>query len=380
MSALVVDDDEGTVAVISRMLRAQGMSRVYAETDPRRMTYHFVEHRPDIVLLDLHMPNSDGFEVLAQIRQLSAGTYLPVLVLTADVDPAVRHRALKEGAQDFLIKPLDLLETTLRVANLLQTRRLYTTLRRTAGADDIAPLDERGQTLERIRNVLRDKAISPVFQPVVDLVTLETIGHEGLSRFSEPGRGGPDKWFAEAFSVGLGVELEWLAANSMLSYFDTAAPDMFLAINMSPATIMQLADQPLCSVDIWHRLVIELTEHVPVEDYPALQSALAEMRSHGTRLSADDVGAGYAGFRHLIRLKPDIIKLDIGLVAGIDHHHEQRALVRALVAFAHEIGADLVAEGIEEPGELAVLRELNVAHGQGFLVGPPAAIARRSEP
>lgn len=178
--------------------------------------------------------------------------------------------------------------------------------------------------------------------------------------------------------MGLGVELEWLAARSTLRYFDTALPETYLAINMSPATILHVVDNRLCDPALWLRIIIEVTEHVPVEDYAALHRALGEMHSHGTRLSADDLGSGYAGFRHLIRLKADIIKLDISLVAGIHRNHEQRALVRALVSFAAESGAEVVAEGIEEPDELTALQDIGVAYGQGYLLGRPAPLASRA--
>jgi len=201
------------------------------------------------------------------------------------------------------------------------------------------------------------------------------VGHEGLSRFPDTRLGGPDRWFSDAFAVGLGVELEWLAAQSMFTYFATAAPEAFLAVNMSPASVLHLADSALCPTELYPRLVIELTEHVPVEDYSALHQALAGMRSHGARLSVDDLGSGYAGFRHLVRLKPDVIKLDISLVAGIQQHREQQALTRALLAFAADVGAEVVAEGIEDLAELATLQELGVPYGQGYLLGRPAPLA-----
>ena len=381
MSVLIIDDEPANVELLRQLLTNKGLGRVHTETDSRQVTHQLLELRPDLVLLDLHMPHLDGFEVLAEIRRFAAGSYLPVLVLTADTTTAARNRALTEGAQDFLTKPIDAMEAVLRVANLLQTRELYTTLRRGASSADVAAeaaLHVQAQCLDRIRGIIRDQAITPVFQPVVDLVTLEAVGHEGLSRFPDPDHGGPDRWFTEAFNVGLGVELEWLAARLMLDYFDTAPPEAYLAINMSPATILHVADNRLCDPVLWPRIVIEVTEHVPVEDYAALHRALAEMRSHGTRLSADDLGSGYAGFRHLIRLDADIIKLDISLVAGIHRSHEQRALVRALVSFAAEIGADVVAEGIEEPDELTALQDVGVAYGQGYLLGRPAPLASQA--
>ncbi len=375
MSVLVVDDSPAEVVFLQQLLIREGLERVYMETDARKVRRLLARYKPDLVLLALRMPHVDGFEVLAQIRKFAAGGYLPVMVLTADTTTVSRNRALAEGAQDFLTKPVDATEVTLRIANLLQTRQIYATLRYLTDVHT-QPGGERAETLARIQAVLQDKSLTHVFQPIQDLRTGATVAHEALSRFPDPTLGGPDRWFADAFEVGLGVDLEWLAATSAMSYFDTAPPEMFLTVNMSPATVMHLVENELCPPELWPRIVIELTEQVPVEDYPALERALAPLRSHGARLSADDLGSGYAGFRHLLRLRPDIIKLDISLIAGINRSHEQQALTRALLTFAYDIGAQVIAEGIEEPAELKTLQDLGVPLGQGYLIGRPAPLPR----
>ena len=373
MSVLVVDDNPADVAFLQQLLIRQGLERVYTETDSRKVHRLLAQHKPDLVLLALRMPHVDGFAVLAQIRKFAAGGYLPVMVLTADTTTVSRNRALVEGAQDFLTKPVDATEVILRIANLLQTRLLYANLRYLTTVQT-QPGGEHAEVRTRIQGVLQDKTLTHVFQPIQDLNTGATVGHEALSRFPDPTLGGPDRWFADAFNVGLGVDLEWLAATSALTYLDTAPPETFLTVNMSPAMVMHLVESELCQPALWPRIVIELTEQVPVEDYSALQRALAPMRSQGARLSADDLGSGYAGFRHLLRLQPDIIKLDISLIAGINRNHEQQALTRALLAFAYEVGAQVVAEGIEEPAELNTLQDLGVPWGQGYLIGRPAPL------
>ena len=147
---------------------------------------------------------------------------------------------------------------------------------------------------------------------------------------------------------------------------------------MSPATVMNLRDHDLCPVDLWPRLVIELTEHVPIEDYSSVHDSLRRMRERGTRLAADDLGAGYAGFRHLVALEPDIIKLDISLVRSIVQVRGARALAKALVAFAEDVGATVIAEGVEQQDELDLLAEIGVPWAQGYHLGRPApAVAGR---
>lgn len=377
MSVLVVDDNPANVAYLRQLLTHQGLDRVHTETDPRRVPEHLSAYRPDLVLLDLHMPHVDGFDVLAQVRRFAGGGYLPVLVLTADTDTAARNRALAEGAQDFLTKPVDATEATLRIANLLNTRHLYSNLRRVAplhGSPLATYPDDRTEVMARVRAELEEGTVTAVFQPVVDLSDLTVVGHEGLSRFPDASLRGPDRWFSDAFAVGLGVELERLAAQAVLRYFESAPPTTFLAVNMSPSTVLSLAEAPLCPDELYPRVVVELTEHVPVEDYAALHRALAPMRAGGARLSADDLGSGHAGLRHLVRLQADVVKLDSSLVAGIQHNREQRALVRALLAFAADVDAQVVAEGIEDADELATLQDLGVPYGQGYLLGRPAPL------
>ena len=375
MSVLIVDDNESNVAVLKALVEQEGLHRVYTETDSRLVQDRLVERHPDLVVLDLHMPNVSGHQVLRQIKEFAAGSYLPVLVLTADTTTSTRDRALKQGAQDFLTKPYDLVEASLRIANLLETRQLYTTLARTANAP-VAPADEfkdDHDVRDRIEAVIRNAAITPAYQPIVDVTTMSVVGFEGLSRFADPVWGGPDRWFADAFAVGLGVELEWLAASVLTGVVDALPSETFLAVNMSPATILHIADHSLGEPAMCPHLVIEITEHVPIEDYSAVHGALADMRASGTRLAADDLGSGYAGFRHLISLKPDIIKLDISLVGGIHRSREQRALASALATFASDIGAIVIGEGVEDAEDLNVLRDIGVPWAQGYHLGIPGA-------
>jgi EAL domain-containing protein (putative c-di-GMP-specific phosphodiesterase class I)/AmiR/NasT family two-component response regulator len=373
MSVLIVDDNEANVALVRALLEKDGMHRIATETDSRRVAGRLAAIDPDLVLLDLHMPHLDGHAVLRQIIRFAAGTYLPVLVLTADTGVHERDRALGQGARDFLTKPLDIVEFALRVANLLETRQLYAAIRNAAHDPSHTPTAV-GAELPRVRgdveSVLRERSITPVYQRVAELSTLTTVGYEALARFPTRHEHGPAGWFSDAFAVGHGVELEWLAVVQALPFLDECS-DGFLALNMSPATVLQLPPDEFCDRTRGSRIVIELTEHVPIEDYAALGRALRRVRDRGVRLAADDVGSGYAGFRHLVALEPDIIKLDISLVSGIDHSRSQRALTSALVAFSGDVGAVVIAEGVETVAELETLRDLGVPWAQGYHLGRP---------
>jgi putative two-component system response regulator len=123
---LVVDDQQANVRLIERILAANGHSDVLGTTDPRQVGTLYLQRKPDLIMLDLHMPHLDGFEVLERLREISRGElYLPIIVLTADISQEARMRALQLGAKDFLVKPFDAAEVVLRIENLLEIRRLH---------------------------------------------------------------------------------------------------------------------------------------------------------------------------------------------------------------------------------------------------------------
>ena len=119
------------------------------------------------------------------------------------------------------------------------------------------------------------------------------------------------------------------------------------------------------------RLIVEITEHCVVADYEQLRRSRSELRKHGIRLSIDDAGAGYASFRHIVTLQPDLIKLDRAIVTGLDHDQPRRALVKLMVGYARECGARTVAEGVETAAELAAVHALGVDQIQGYWTGAP---------
>jgi EAL domain-containing protein (putative c-di-GMP-specific phosphodiesterase class I) len=120
--------------------------------------------------------------------------------------------------------------------------------------------------------------------------------------------------------------------------------------------------------------VLEVTEHAPVDDYTELNSALRDLRRRGLRLAIDDAGAGFASLRHIVLLSPHLVKLDITLIRNVDSDEVRRAVVTAITAFASQIGARVVAEGVETAAELATLRDIGVQFAQGFFIGIPGDI------
>lgn len=231
------------------------------------------------------------------------------------------------------------------------------------------------ETRAGVEAMLTSRTLLTAFQPIRALDTGTVIGAEALTRFLSTSDGGmsPDLWFAGAASVGLGEDLELLALEAALSAAAHLPEDLYVALNLSPRTCLSGRVSPLLrnSSIPPERLVLELTEHHEVSDYGPLERALAPLRRAGLRIAIDDAGAGFASMRHIVELKPDVIKLNRKVITDINANTGLRALGAAMVRFAGDIGASLIAEGIETEAELDALRALGMDAGQGYLLGRP---------
>jgi EAL domain-containing protein (putative c-di-GMP-specific phosphodiesterase class I) len=223
----------------------------------------------------------------------------------------------------------------------------------------------------RIRGVLDSDDFAVVVQPIVRLDSGALVGAEALARFPSPPAQGPDRWFTDAYAAGLGTELELAAARKAINLLGELPPHAYLTVNIGPAAMAAPEFLELVRDSDAERLVVELTEHFAVEDYERLRAALCGLRRAGARLAIDDTGAGFASLAHILKLSPEIIKLDRDLARGIDADPVRRALAAALVDFARQTGAEVVAEGLETDAELATVRELGIDFGQGYLLGKP---------
>lgn len=231
----------------------------------------------------------------------------------------------------------------------------------------------RAQRRARIHEVMATAdAISVVLQPIVRLEDMKTCGFEALARFHVQPRQGPDRWIIEATQLGLGVDLEIECLRRAWPRLDDLPEGTYLSVNASPDAIMSDELMALLDDKQLDQVVIEVTEHDRVSNYPRLASRLAALRRQGACIAIDDTGAGHASLSHVIELRPEYIKLDRGLVQGLDRDSGKYALVRNMLGLASDLGARMIAEGIETDGELAALRSLGVPFGQGYLLGRPA--------
>ncbi|PVE14978.1 EAL domain-containing protein [Arthrobacter sp. Bz4] len=226
----------------------------------------------------------------------------------------------------------------------------------------------------RIDNVLATRALVTAFQPIYSLDTGAVVGAEALTRFvSSPVRP-PDTWFAEAETIGRGLDLEFLAMATALRAAGLLPENLYISVNLSPHACLdpRLSDILLQSGLPPRRIIIEITEMAAVPEYAPLLLALAELRGSGLRIAVDDAGAGFASMRHILQLHPDLIKLDRSIVSGIDNDRSKRAFGTAMVSFAQETSAQLIAEGVETQTELTTVAELGIDSAQGYFLGTPS--------
>lgn len=232
--------------------------------------------------------------------------------------------------------------------------------------------------LSRLTPVVAGGGPLVVLQPIVDLATGARSGAEALSRFPVEWGKAPDVCFAEAHLVGLGTELELLALRRAMSLIPQVSG--YVGMNASPSTVFDpgfaATMRDLVGSGVApSRVLLELSEHDPVEDYAALLAALAPWREQGMRLAVDDVGSGYSSLRHIVVTRPEVIKLDRSIVAGAADQPVIAMLVRSLVDFAKSLDAVVVAEGIETATDAEAITALGVDHGQGWHFGRPVPVA-----
>jgi diguanylate cyclase (GGDEF)-like protein len=239
-----------------------------------------------------------------------------------------------------------------------------------------------GAASSAVAEVIAGSQLRPVFQPILDLSSGATIGYEGLIRPVQPAPfANPAELFAAAEASGRLVTLDLRCLEVIIAAARGLSSQHLLSVNLSPRTVESADFGVAALLGILSRhgfpaqqLVVELTEQLPIVEMERVRRKLSSLRAAGIRLAADDVGAGNAGLRLLSEIRFDIIKVDLSLVRRSGPEAPSRAVLASVVELASRTGALVIAEGIEEPAQVAPLLELGVCHGQGFHLGRPAEL------
>jgi EAL domain-containing protein (putative c-di-GMP-specific phosphodiesterase class I) len=213
--------------------------------------------------------------------------------------------------------------------------------------------------------------LSAVFQPIVNIITHKLVAYEMLTRCKTPGLTNPQVLFDRAAAgrfcglLGRTVREIGFPQCRGVPLFVNVHPD-----ELSDRYVIQ-PDDPIFGHD--DEVFVEITESVPLSHYNLCSHMLKEMRSRGgIHLVVDDLGAGYSNLKRIADLEPGVVKLDRDLITDMDKNARQRILVRTVVNMCVELGAKVVAEGIETAGELQASIDAGVHYGQGYFLGRPA--------
>lgn len=224
-----------------------------------------------------------------------------------------------------------------------------------------------------IDDILERAAFTPVFQPVRSLEDGRIVGYEALTRFGSSVDTGAV--FAQARVAG---QLRDLEVATMAAAANAAAGlplDCWLSVNCSADLLVETEVLARILAPIRQPIVLELSEQDVIKDYEPIAAAL-ERIGPDARLAVDDAGAGFASLRHILEVRPALVKLDIGLVKGVAADLTRTALIAGLVRFAADAQFELIAEGIETQADRVALRRLGVGFGQGYLLGRPESAER----
>lgn len=378
IGVVIAEDDAAMRMALGALMSADpSLELLGAGADADQAIELAVRHRPHVCILDVTMPAGGGPRATRVIRERCPAT--EILALSGREDRASVVEMLRAGACGYLVKGQEPDELVRAVRAAARGERTLSPQLAEGVIDELAEhlaredKDRRRhhEVQARIERVLSDGGPAIALQPIIELDSGDVVAFEALARFAaEPVRS-PDLWFAEAAQIGRLLDLELAAARAAFARLTDLPAGAQLTVNVSPATVATDAFHDAVPMRDARRIVVEITEHAPIVDYDAFAPHLRRLRRRGVRLAIDDAGAGFASLRHILRLAPDIIKTDMTLTRRITASRAERALTRALITFADEIDATIVAEGIETESELQALRDLGVRYGQGFHLGRP---------
>lgn len=365
MTRVLIADDEPLVAnAFARLLSSDGHD---VETVPDGLAALAVLTREpfDVVVSDIAMPQMTGIELLRALRR--HGSTVPVVLVTGV--PAVQSaiEAVELGAVRYLPKPID--------PDAL--RRVVAVAASSTGVAEVTSAREESEKCRTQDEHELSSALSTLwmaYQPIVSWAERRVIAYEALVRNEEPKLMRPDLLFDRAEKVhrlaDLGRAIRARVARDAVQLPDRAC--LFMNLHVRDLRDERLYDalEPLGSVA--PRTVLEITERASLSAIPDLPSCIQRLRTLGFRIAVDDLGAGYAGLNSISLLQPDVVKLDMGLIRGVDSNTTNLRLVRSMIDVCRELGAKVVCEGVETAGERDALVDAGADLLQGYLFARPA--------
>ncbi|HXJ20673.1 MAG TPA: EAL domain-containing protein [Polyangia bacterium] len=367
---LVVDDEPVTARGYARALAAAGY-KVSVAHDGREAAAMAKAHSYDVIVSDIAMPDMDGLALLRTIRESDLD--VPMIFMTGSPALESAVTAIEYGAFRYLVKPiapdamLEAVARAVRVHNLARVRREAMQVHEVDGK----PIGDRAGLEARFANAVDKLWVAA--QPIISWSGRRTFAYETLLRTDEPTLRSPIDFFDAAERLGKAAELGRIIRQHVARGLRETPPPALLFVNLHPA---DLEDDELYADDgaltpFAQQVVLEITERAALDRIHELQSRVTRLRTLGYRIAIDDLGAGYAGLTSFAQLEPEVVKVDMSLVRGIDRSPVKQKLVRSIITLCTELGIQLVAEGIETAEERDALVALGGDLCQGYLFAKP---------
>jgi EAL domain-containing protein (putative c-di-GMP-specific phosphodiesterase class I) len=367
---LVADDEAAHSRVLANLLGRAGY-RVTCVLGGREAAALLERESFDAILSDVSMPGLDGIGLLRTVRERDLD--VPVLLMTGSATIASAVAAVEYGAATYLLKPLEPERVLSAVRRAVRAHAVARTAREAAIALEIpgARVADRAGL-----ETTFDRALAGLwmaFQPIVRAPDRSLFGYEALLRSSESALPHPGAVLEAAERLGRTHDLGRRVRAAAAAGFGAAPDHALLFVNLHARDLL---DESLFALDcplsaIANRVVLEITERASSADVKDLRPRIDRLRKMGFRIAIDDLGAGYSGLASVASLGPDVIKIDMSLVRGIDTSAMKQKLVRSVADLCQRLGILLVGEGVESPAERDVLVELGCPLLQGYLHGRP---------
>jgi EAL domain-containing protein (putative c-di-GMP-specific phosphodiesterase class I)/ActR/RegA family two-component response regulator len=367
---LLVDDDQAILKMYQNVLGPQGWKCEVARDglDAKRLTQ---DHSFDVIICDINMPGYGGLAFLRLLRERDLDVPVILVTGTPSIDSTIR--AIEHGVFRYLVKPVAngvLVETVSRAARFHKLAQLKRKALEIAGADGHW-LDNRIELESRFARGIDLLWIA--FQPIVSWRDRSVFGYEALLRSDEPALASPLQFIETAEKLGKVHELG-RAIRAKIAEASRQLPthtQLFINLHASDLDDENLRDSLAPLSGIAHRVVLEITERASLEGITDAARQIRALKAMGFRIAVDDLGAGYAGLSSFAQLEPEVVKLDMSLVRGLDAAPNKQAVVGAMRKLCDELGMLVVAEGVETPAERETLLELGCDLLQGYLFARP---------
>jgi len=367
---LVVDDEPMLLRAYARFLSRVGFT-VEPVSDSTAVPAVVNSGAFDAVICDIAMPEMDGIQVLQALRERDPD--LPVILVTGCAALNTAVKAVEHGAMRYLIKPVEVEVLERAVDEAVRLRRVS---RLKKQAFDLYGLAAQAASRRDEKEAKMTQALSLLwmaYQPIVRSSTRDVVAYEALVRSDDAEIRRPEQLFQLAEEVARLDDLGRVIRARVTADASQLPPELGVFVNLDARDLEnpELYDSLAPLSGIARRVTLEITERASLTRVPDIRARVAALRKMGFRIAIDDLGAGYSSLSALAEFRPEVAKVDMSLVRGIDSEPTKRKLVSSIVGLCQELGIFVVAEGIETRDERNALVDLGCDLLQGYWFGRP---------